>query len=326
MHEAADVLGVEDANDEFRAALRIINGDAGVHFLDNAGAGIFDQHIGGEREDALARGHDLAGDDVVHLDGAVDERLLVFGQHAGAARSRGHELELFGGVDGALVGERRVKETQDQPGGAVEQADEWTGETDENFHGPGNTESHLVGAAESERFWDELAEENDNVGDEGEGQRDGGEVRVEAGVGKAGHGLLEEGGDSGLAEPAHGEAAEGDPELDGGKEIAQILLEAADDARAGTVFLNELLNARFADADQSELRRDEETVGEDQHDDGDAVEEEELRHLKTGYSVQGAGGQVAGPAESDAQRTRSDSLPREACVERLLTGSLRRCF
>ena len=104
MHEAGDVFGVDDADDVLGAAGGIVDGDAGVLLVDDAGAGVLDEHVGGEREDSLARGHDFAGGDFVEFEGAVDERLLKLGEHAHAAGGGGDELEFFGRVDCARSG------------------------------------------------------------------------------------------------------------------------------------------------------------------------------------------------------------------------------
>ena len=103
VHEAGDVLGVDDADDVLGAVGGIVDGDAGVLLFDDAGAGVFDGHVGGEGEDFAAGGHDLADGDVVELDGAVDDLFLKGGQQAHAAGGGGDELELFGRVDGAFA-------------------------------------------------------------------------------------------------------------------------------------------------------------------------------------------------------------------------------
>ena len=72
--------------------------------------------------------------------------------------------------------------------------------------------------------------------------------------------------------------AEGDAELDGGEEVVEVLLEAADGACSEDILGDELLDAGFADADESELGGDEEAVGEDEERDGDGAKEEEAGH------------------------------------------------
>ena len=114
VHQARDVLGVDDADDLLGAAGGVVDGDAGVLLFDDARAGLLDGHVGGQREDLAARRHDLANGDVVQLDGAMDDLFLEDRQQAHAARGGGDELELLGRVDGALAAERCAEEAQDQ--------------------------------------------------------------------------------------------------------------------------------------------------------------------------------------------------------------------
>ncbi len=113
------------------------------------------------------------------LDGAMDEGFLKFGKHAGAAGGGGHELQLFGRVDGAFVRERRVEEMQHGLRGAVHEANGGPREADEDVHGSGDGDGDLFGLADGEGLRDELAEQDLEIGDEGEGHRDGDEMRVD---------------------------------------------------------------------------------------------------------------------------------------------------
>ena len=87
-----------------------------------------------------------------------------------------------------------------------------------------------------------------------------------------------EAGDDGFADPAEGEAAEGDAELDGGEEVVEVLLEAADGACSEDFLGDELLDAGFADADQGEFRRDKEAVGQNEQGHRDSPKEEQAGH------------------------------------------------
>ena len=89
VHEARDVFGIDDADDVVRAGVGIVDGDAGVLLLNDAGGGLLERHIGWEREDVAARGHNLADGDVVELDGAMDDLFLKDGEKSHAARGRG---------------------------------------------------------------------------------------------------------------------------------------------------------------------------------------------------------------------------------------------
>ncbi len=173
VHQAGDVLGVDDADDVLRAAGGIVDGDARVLLFDDAGAGLFDGEVGGEREDLAARRHDLADGDVVQLDGAMDDLFLKDGQETHAAGSGGDELDLFGRVDGAFAVQRRAEEFEHEGGGAVHQLHSRAGDADEDVHRPGDGEGDALGALQRERLGDEFAEQNFEVSDEGEGDDDG---------------------------------------------------------------------------------------------------------------------------------------------------------
>ncbi len=83
-------------------------------------------------------------------------------------------------------------------------------------------------------------------------------------------------GDGGFANPAEGEAGEGDAELDGGEELVDGVLELVDGAGAGTSVGDELLDAGLTDADEGELRGHKEAVGQDEEGHGDRTEEHPL--------------------------------------------------
>ena len=149
---------------------------------------------------------------------------------------------------------------------------------DEDVHGPGDGDGDLIGALQGQGFGHQLTEQHIEVGDEREGQGDGDDVGVEMPMAEAAERLLDEAGDGGLSQPSQGEAAEGDSELHRGQEVAHVFLQAADDAGTGFALGDELLDARLADADEGELRRHKEAVRQNQEHDGEAVEEEKLRH------------------------------------------------
>ncbi len=85
-------------------------------------------------------------------------------------------------------------------------------------------------------------------------------------------------GDGGFADPAEGEAGDSDAELNGGEELVDGVLELECSAGAGTAEGDELLDARLTDADEGELRGDEETCGQDEKGHDDYAEEHPLKH------------------------------------------------
>ncbi len=117
----------------------------------------------------------------------------------------------------------------------------------------------------------------------GEGEDDGDGVGVDDGVrredGEPVRRRSEDDlGDGGFADPAEGEAGEGDAELDGGEEVVDGVLELEGGAGAGTAEGDELLDAGLADADEGELGGDEEAVGQDEEGHHDNAEEHPFEH------------------------------------------------
>ena len=157
------------------------------------------------------------------------------------------------------------------------------GDADEDVHGAGDGEGDAFGALEGEGLGDEFAEEDFEVGDEREGDDDGDGVGVDDGVGGRTWSQLlgeveDDVGDGGFADPAEGEAGDGDAELDGGEELVDGVLELEGGAGAGAAEGDELLDAGLADADEGELGGDEEAAGQDEEGHHDHAEEHPLEH------------------------------------------------
>ena len=186
VHQARDVLGVDDADDVLGAAGGVVDGDAGVLLLDDAGAGLLDGHVGGEREDLAARSHDLADGDVVQLDGAMDDLFLEGRQQAHAAGGGGDELELLGRVDGALAAERRAEEPQDEGGGGFISRTAGRVMRMKTSMGPATARAMRSASLQRERLGDELAEQDFEVSDERERDDDRDGVGVDMRVDEEG--------------------------------------------------------------------------------------------------------------------------------------------
>ena len=220
---------------------------------------------------------------MVELDGAMDDLFLKDGEQAHAAGGGGDEFELFGRVDGAFAAQRSAEESEDDGGGDVQQLHDGAGDADEDVHGTGDGEGDALGALEGEGLGDEFAEQDFEVGDQREGEDDGDGVGVEDGVGgerveRARCEVEDDLGDGGLADPAEGEAGDGDAELDGGKELVDGVLELEGGAGAGTAEGDELLDARLADADEGELGGHEEAGGQNEEGHHDHAEEHPFKH------------------------------------------------
>ena len=283
VHQAGDVLGVDDADKILGTVRRFVDGDAGVLLLDDAGGGLLERHVGGEGEDLAARGHDLADGDVIELDGPMDDLFLKDREQAHAAGGGGNELELFGGVDGSFAAQWGAEETEDDRGGGVQQLHDGARDADEDVHGAGDGEGDALGSLQSEGFGDEFAKQNFKVSDQAEGQDDRDGVGVKDCVGRErvqpdAFKVEDDLGDGGLADPAEGESSDGDAKLDGGKELVDGVFELEGGARAGPAKRDELLDAGLADADEGEFGGDEEARGEDEEGHDDYAEEHPLEH------------------------------------------------
>ena len=86
-HETREILRIDHANDVFRTTRLVVHRHARVHVLDDLRAGLLDRHVRRQREDALARSHDLAHRNVVEFNGAVNQRLLKTRQNSPRRRA-----------------------------------------------------------------------------------------------------------------------------------------------------------------------------------------------------------------------------------------------
>ncbi len=98
-------------------------------------AGVLKQRVRWQREDLLARRHDLANRHIVQLERAVNERLLKRRQQAEAARGRSNELELLSGVDGSALGHGNIKAAQDDRSRDAQQTNRGADQRHEDQHG-----------------------------------------------------------------------------------------------------------------------------------------------------------------------------------------------
>jgi hypothetical protein len=89
----------------------------------------------------------------------------------------------------------------------------------------------------------------------------------------------------GFADPAQGQRTERDAELDGGKKVVQILLQAAHGAGAWNGGRHHLLNPGLADRDQCELGGHKKGVGQNEHGQGDELQQRKSVHLACENSI-----------------------------------------
>jgi hypothetical protein len=88
----------------------------------------------------------------------------------------------------------------------------------------------------------------------------------------------ENGGGQRFADPAKGQGTKGDAELDRGKEVVQIALQAADCAGAGDAGSQHLFDAGVADGDQGELGGHKKSIDQNEQAHGDELEQHKTKH------------------------------------------------
>ncbi len=103
------------------------------------------------------------------------------------------------------------KERRTKPAARLMNDGERGGDGEKDIHGRGDRQGDAFGALESQGLGYEFAEGYVQAGDEHEGDADGDGVRIEDGVGDAANPAFEEARQNGFAQPAEGEAGDGDP-------------------------------------------------------------------------------------------------------------------
>ena len=91
-----------------------------------------------------------------------------------------------------------------------------------NIHGRGDGQGDALGALQRERLGNEFSEDDVQAGNEDEGDADGDRVRVEDGVGNAADPGFKEARQDGLAQPAEGEAGDGDSQLNAVDDAGEV--------------------------------------------------------------------------------------------------------
>ncbi len=284
-HPAHEVFVVQHAHDMLGAALRVIHGDARVLAFDDAGEGVVEHEVGGQRKNVGTGDHDFPRGDVVEFDGAVDHLLLKLGNLAELAAGGHDELQFVG----------RVDEPQDQATGPAHKEEDGTGERKKGLHGRSHRKRHLLSPLQGKGLGHEFAEDHVHVGDQAEGDRDGDGMSIDGGMRDTVDELhpFDQAGHHGLADPAQGKADHGNSKLNAVDDFVEVLVEALHDAGADTSGINELLNAGVADTDQGKLGGREERIGCHQEKDQKDPEQHKSDHGKVILAKAVARGQWA---------------------------------
>ena len=180
----------------------------------------------------------------------------------------GHdELEFVGRVHRTLSDPARTQRSQYPSRGPAHHEQQRTGQGQKDVHRTGHRQRHLLRPLQGQRLGNQFAQNDVQAGDQNEGDEDCDAVCVNRGVGnilnRAQHHL----GQQGLADPAQGQADDGDSQLDAVDHFVQVAMELLHDAGANATGRNQLLDAGITDADQREFRGREECVGRHQEQD-----------------------------------------------------------
>lgn len=160
-------------------------------------------------------------------------------------------------------------------GGAVEDPDGGFEEGVEEVEGGADGEGGAEGFANGEGLGHQFAENDVEEGDDAVGE-DVGEGGDDGFVGEADfeEDRLDEAVDEGFAKAAEGDTGEGDAELGGGEVAVKVLDLIAGADGAGFAFGDSGLELGAADFDDGELGGDEESVQEDEEENGEGAPSE----------------------------------------------------
>ena len=181
-------------------------------------------------------------------------------------------------MHGAVADLVGSKGAQHKTGNAAHADSQRAGDGQEDIHGRSDGESDALGPLQRERLWHQFAEDHMQAGDRNEGDGDGDGVSVEGSVGNAADPGLKQAGQNRLAQPAQSQAGNGDAELHSVDDAGELLVELEDDACAGAMRFDELLDTGFADANQREFSRGEESIHRHQQQDDEHPQQHGCNH------------------------------------------------
>ena len=268
---AEQVLDVDHADDPVERA--VAQGEAGVAALPRDLEVGLERLLGVEIDHVGPRHHDLPRHAVGELEDVVQQLALAFRQ-AGRV-PRGEQAAQLLLVLGQLPFGHRLDadHLEDRVGAVVEHPDRRVGRLVEALHGHGNPQGGVLGLADGERLRRQLAEHDvqNRDGHERHGQRHGVD-QARPGAGDQADHRLDDPDERRFADPAQGQARQGDAEL-GGREVGvQVLDHVPGDPPAPQARRGVGVELGRPHLDQGELGGDEEAVEEDQAEGEDQAE------------------------------------------------------
>ena len=150
---------------------------------------------------------------------------------------------------------------------------------DKDIHGAGHRHRQHLCLAQRQGFRHQLAQQHVEVGNQSKRNRHRQQVGVDLGMRHAGKPVLEQGGDRRLADPAQGQAAQGDPQLHRRQKVFHVFLQAAHCPRSRPPQGNQPFDAGLAHAHHGKFGGHKEAVRQDEQGDGNHPKEHQFNHF-----------------------------------------------
>lgn len=257
---ADEVLVMNDADDLFGAVL--INGQARKFVFRHDAEHVLEFGVDGQRNDAMARRHDLTRGVAGELDEALNSVLFELLQVTFVTAGLNDKLELFGCVAAVRMPGAEPEGAEDQSRGALDHDDEGLRKAIKEQQHRRGEHGNAIGLLERQVLGHDFADDDVRVADEQECAREGDAVQQDGrGVEvKGGEQAGEQAIDGIFAGPAETKTCERDADLGDREEPSRIREEAQGVLSARVALLGELAQARLPHGNEGDLRGSEKAV------------------------------------------------------------------
>ena len=228
---------------------------------------VFEGGGDGERVNIRARNHDFADLDLAEFHRRLNEFDFAGVDESAFARLLDENLKLLDGTDEGVAGRRSdAEKAHEARGDEVEQLDGPAERVQEPVEWAGDDEGNAFGAGEAEGFRNELAEDDFEPGEKGEGNDESDAMGENSGprTWNFSDERADEVGKRDFADVAEKQADDGDADLHAGDDVVEVGEKRFDDLGAGVALFNQLVNARSANSDERKLRGGEKSVDENE--------------------------------------------------------------
>ena len=159
------------------------------------------------------------------------------------------------------------------------------GERNKGLHRSSDGQGDALGPCQRDGFGNNFTKNHVQVGDQYESDNGGDDVRIDIRMGNMHQQRLNHAGDCGFADPAQGQAGEGDAKLYRQQDFVKILMQPLDGARPDAAHLDELLNTRIAHAHKGKFGSHEEGIGCNKEENQEHPQEHERNHQNADCSI-----------------------------------------